>query len=448
MTVAFSTGAAIDSGSVSGRVAQAGKPASGMPIGLYRLDSLMTLPVYDSVLPTYVTTTNAEGAFSFRYLPDGTYALLGFDDLNRDERFNQLAEPFALPDRPIEVGGPTKLDKLSITVTRQDTISPAIVGATTTADNLVRLRLNEPIPTDLLKDHPGRLTMRCRSDTTSIFSAAGFLEADSAVNATVTAFFENLADGSYAVSLVYDSLASALLLDSLVFQRKEDKTAPTVQSMEPSEGSHFADVVKPAVKLSEPVDAARLKPSSFMLWQNDSTPVAIAYELKSPFVIELRPERLLPGRHYRLDIAEFDVVDHAGNKLGDSVLSRRFATLDRDSLGSVTGELSIALPGRAADPVVLAFQKAGETRRLRVTVAASALPAGPPADTTNAPRPFSIDLPAGRYLLSGFIDSDRDGRLFEGSMRPFRLAETRFIYPDTISVRARFETAGLSLKLE
>ncbi|MCH7691762.1 MAG: hypothetical protein IIA17_12070, partial [candidate division Zixibacteria bacterium] len=63
-------------------------------------------------------------------------------------------------------------------------------------------------------------------------------------------------------------------------------------------------------------------------------------------------------------------------------------------------------------------------------------------------KTFYIDLPAGKYLLSGYIDEDDSGRRGKGSVWPYTFAETYFKYDDTISVRARFETAGIELEVK
>jgi hypothetical protein len=57
--------------------------------------------------------------------------------------------------------------------------------------------------------------------------------------------------------------------------------------------------------------------------------------------------------------------------------------------------------------------------------------------------PFRVDLPSGSYSLSGFIDSDNDGKQGRGGVWPYRLAETSAISTDTVKVRARFETTGI-----
>jgi len=63
-------------------------------------------------------------------------------------------------------------------------------------------------------------------------------------------------------------------------------------------------------------------------------------------------------------------------------------------------------------------------------------------------KTFKIDLPAGKYILSGYIDEDDSGGRGKGSVLPYTFAETYFKYDDTISVRARFETAEIELEVK
>jgi hypothetical protein len=146
------------------------------------------------------------------------------------------------------------------------------------------------------------------------------------------------------------------------------------------------------------------------------------------FHVRFESADIQPGGNYRLAIAEFDIADLAGNTLGDSLREYTFGILDEDSLGSVAGSIHIDLPDRQDDMAALQFAKVGTDQVFDLVVATG---------------DFIISLPAGRYLLSGFIDSDRNGKRFTGSIYPFALAETHAIHPDTIAVRARFETTDI-----
>ena len=168
------------------------------------------------------------------------------------------------------------------------------------------------------------------------------------------------------------------------------------------------------------------------MWKNDTIPILIAYRFLDPFRIGFTAQ-LEPGGNYRLDAAEFDFVDMAGNLLGDSLYSTRFAIFDADSLGSIAGQIVSRPVSREGEPAVVSFRPVGRTGSYTVTTAGNA---------------FRIDLPAGKYLISAFLDANLDGELTNGRLVPYELSETRMTYADTVAVRARFETAGIELTFE
>ena len=86
------------------------------------------------------------------------------------------------------------------------------------------------------------------------------------------------------------------------------------------------------------------------------------------FRLALEPEEIESGQSYRLDVVEPDLVDLAGNPLGDSLASYSFSTLDKDSLGSVTGKIEIALTDRQRNAVLLTFNRVADQRTFEYTV--------------------------------------------------------------------------------
>ena len=114
--------------------------------------------------------------------------------------------------------------------------------------------------------------------------------------------------------------------------------------------------------------------------------------------------------------------------MGDSLISYNFSILDTDSLGAISGRVVVDLPDKSNLPIKLFFNKTGSKDSFKLNIDS---------------EEFKIDVPAGKYLLSGFIDSDLNGEKGNGTIFPFRLAETMAFYPDTISVRARFETSEI-----
>jgi len=432
ISIAFSTGDAIDSGRVAGRIIEDNLAATGYVASLYRMDDLGDSVMFDSIYPYYATSTDKEGRFEFRYLPDGEYRLIGFRDKNHNERFNPLREPFALPDRAVTVGGDLSLDDLVMSVTTYDTLTPEIISAVITNDDLLRLRLNQSISLDLLNPHPANLQLLSIEDSQlpGTYSALGFLEYGETESISITASFDSLPVGSFRIELFYDAAQDPLIFESVEVRESEDKAIPTIISFRPENRPMFVSEVEVDVTFSEPIDTSRLTDESFLLLEDDEAAIPIQHNQPSPFTLAFEVKDLKPGRKYRMDIAEFDIYDAAGNQLGDSLTSYEFSTLDEDSLGSISGEIAIDLRDRDDAPVVLSFHQVSTTRSFKV-----------PLESLR----FHTPLPPGDYLLSGFIDEDQNGRVTPGTVIPARLAETQTFYPDTISVRARFETAGILL---
>jgi hypothetical protein len=281
-----------------------------------------------------------------------------------------------------------------------------------------------------------------------VLRADGVLETDTSFTKLVSAHVPGLKDGTYRLSLTYNAGEAALVDDSLYVDAKDDKTAPTVERFTPGTASYYAEQVDLSLTFSEPVDASLLSDQSFILWESDSLPLMVDRRMDGPFTVDLTPSRMLPGKAYRLDIAENEVADLSGNQLGDSILSYSFSTLDRDSLGSLSGRVAVLLPDRVSAPVVMSLERVGKSEVFHLTAEKPPEAPGQIQDTTRTFRAFSIVLPPGQYLLSGFVDQNRDGKRNLGGVDPYELAETLADFPDTVSVRARFETSGILFEID
>ncbi|HWR82688.1 MAG TPA: Ig-like domain-containing protein [Candidatus Deferrimicrobium sp.] len=432
--IAFSTAPTIDSGAVAGYVYSQGKPAAGTLVGLFRAGTFQdSITAYDSLYPDYLGQASREGYFRFAFLPRQEYQLVAFDDKNRNERFEPKREGFALPDRPVVVGGDFPLENLQLALTTQDTASPEVIAAAYTADRIVRLRLSRTIPLDLMRQYAHNVTLRSQADTTQVITANALLESDTNVASILHVYFGALNDGLYQVDLTYDVSRPVISYGNLSVKNVADKNPPTIERFSPDSKPRFVSQVKMQAVFSEAVDTAKITPETFVLRQKSGGQVPFTAKWHDVFHLLLEPSKLREGESYTLAVSEFDVVDLAGNALGDSLREYSFSTLDADSLGMVSGDVVVAIPGQQDTPSELTFRKIGTDQSY---------------ETTASGHQFKIDLPAGRYLITGFVDSDLDGKRGYGSIIPFSLAETWMAFPDTVSVRARFETAGLHLEFK
>ncbi len=98
ISLVFSTGSAVDSGQISGKVVHAisGSAVAEVVVGLYDRPRGLTdsLPAtgkaeLDSSAPRYRLRTTSEGTFSFRGLQPGAYQIVAFRDVNKNLRYEE-----------------------------------------------------------------------------------------------------------------------------------------------------------------------------------------------------------------------------------------------------------------------------------------------------------------------------------------------------------------------
>jgi hypothetical protein len=116
------------------------------------------------------------------------------------------------------------------------------------------------------------------------------------------------------------------------------------------------------------------------------------------------------------------LIDPVGNTAGPGTYSWRFAPLGEARMGVV--EIRIETAESISADIWLEARSLGDSRMARMLATGAEI--------------VTMTLPAGRWHVSGFVDSDRDGRWFPGSVSPFAFCEHRAVCSDTIDVRARF----------
>lgn len=428
-SIAFSTGETIDSGNISGQVFTDDKPAAGVLVALYDMAEQGTEGPFDSLYGQYIAQTSSGGRFAFSYLPDKEFRLIAFEDRNRDERFSPGRESFAVPDRAIVVNSELRLDDLRMVMTSQDTSAASISAASYSSDGMLRLRFSSPISPSPAVGEPSVVKVFPVGDTTVEFPGQVVAEPEGPMVSILVAYVGPLAEGVYRVELNYDSTALPLVFDSLKVRSTEDKKAPEMV-FEPGVHPEFIDDLKIQASFSEPLDTSIMTGETFQLFDDAEAQLALTYQWRDRLQLDFQSPDLRAGGKYRMTVTEFQIVDLAGNVMGDSLKEFRFSTIDPDSVGAILGDVEIALPGKTGHPVLLKFARVNSKQTFT-------LPVTPPE--------FKIELPAGKYLASGFIDSNGDGEIDRGSSVPYLLSETVTYHPDTITVRARFETAGISI---
>jgi len=219
----------------------------------------------------------------------------------------------------------------------------------------------------------------------------------------------------------------------MIVSSTEDESPPQLLYFQPEKkAAQTINDLQIQAWFSEAIDSNAMTENTWELFKKPDTKIPLTKKWISPLQLELIPIEPMLGGSYRLEATEFEIADLAGNRLGDSLREFSFSVLDDDSLGWVSGEVAVDIPGKETHSVVLT---------------AKGLKSDISYDLSVTDGIFYVQVPAGEYLFSAFVDSDGNGEKGNGSVSPFRLAETMFSWPDTISVRPRFETAGVELQI-
>ncbi|HEX2896577.1 MAG TPA: Ig-like domain-containing protein, partial [candidate division Zixibacteria bacterium] len=342
-------------------------------------------------------------------------------------------EPFAVPDREINLGTTRLPENLYLELSPPLSIQPKIVSAIVTADGLIKMRLNTKLQLDYLKENTGAIRFISASDSNKVYYARAFLESHLDTSSILTVYSQKIDSGKYSVSLQSDSATPPIIYDGLSVGEIKDKNLPLVLEFIPKDKQVFKKDAKLELLFNEPIDTAKTTTGTFSLKLDTLTSLNLVPRWSDPFHASLETSNLEEGGRYTLSLAEFEISDLAGNLLGDSIFTYEFIIISSDSLGSASGVVLVELAKKenAAKHLTFTNVQTKQTFDLKVTG-----------------NNFSTDLPAGKYLLSGFLDENGNAIRDVGSVRPNTFAETFSKSSDTISVRARFETAGIEFKFK
>ncbi|MBO6574190.1 MAG: Ig-like domain-containing protein [Rhodothermales bacterium] len=421
--VAFATGDRINQGRLAGTVVKAldGSPDAGLDIYAYLMpDSTApaTLPGPDRP-PDYRTQTDDAGRFSFSYLQEAPYFVLGVRDANRN-RFAEAGETLAWPPVPVVAAAPDS----SVTAgtwysARIDTTAPVLrrAAALTTArieltfDSDVRLVDRDGSRWELLDtltartmpvldayqphDEPRRVVLR----TNPFVGNAWEIWADGAVadSAGNTGVIGPLTFPSSARADTAQLRFEGFRVDTLAVESGVQFLYPETQA---------------ELLFSFPPDDAALRRGVAVL-DTSGQGIDWTWSTETGTAVALG---LPPGAPHRIEV---DLAAFAGP----------------DSLASVTVQPSPSrLLGELAGTVDPSLDSA---------VVRGWLDTRPPhivrPDSSGA---FVLDrLPGGSVLrLDLFLDLDGNGRWSFGSLAPFRAPEPIGWLDESPPVRARWET--------
>lgn len=440
-TLAFSTGDAIDQGTISGKVFDE-KP-EGVMMFAYILDGMNADTLDPShTKPDYITQTGKDGTFTFSNIRFAAYRIIGVRDEFRNLVYDRQTDQFGVTTNDVSLNeNAPQARELWFRLSREDTTKPFLTRAIALSRTQIQLRFSEPLDTasfssaamsltDTVGRNPVKILLATLEGADSLAAriiTAAPLDSGNAYKFTlpnVRDRVRNLIDSARA-SVVFTAVGGADTLRptcAIVGIRDSIREIP----LESSFAFHF----------SEPVH--RMITSGISLLDSAKNPVARDERWISAMSLLLTPRTQLSANSwYTLRVVWDSLRDLSENSWKDSVSLTRFQTLDVRTTGTIEGFVTDPESGNNLGQIFLTA-----TRILSPTPTVRTL-------RMNEPGKFRFDqLPEGRYTLSAFRDRDSSGMFSFGKPAPFVPSERFAISSDTLKVRARWAVEGVVVKFK
>jgi hypothetical protein len=439
-TLAFSTGATIDSGSVSGRVYDE-KP-EGVMIFAYRLDSLNWKRLDPGVeKPHNLTQTGKEGVFSLTHLRFGEYRLFAVRDEYKNLLYDVGVDQIGMYRQDVLVYiNHSAIEGVNFQLTKEDTTRPQLFGATAPNRNHVVLQFSKQLD-------PGRFSSNAFTviDTLSGDSlqvSGGFVDLQNP-RSLVLVTSEQKPEVGYRVTVrnAFDTVGTDIDPKSRTAgfggAASLDSLPPRVASVSVADSARQVPLdAGIQIQFDDAVDRQDIE-KAFSLLDSTGLRVSGTFDWETSAAFQFIPRNELQGREwYTLRMPLNAVIGPTGNRGRDSVFVRRFETVDKSKFGSLEGEVIDETSSNARSVIIVTAKepRGREARAYEAKVAGG--------------REFDIPrLPEGSYILSAYRDDDNSGMYSFGKPFPFQPSELFAVYGDTVKVRARWPLQGIVIHL-
>jgi Bacterial Ig-like domain len=437
-TLAFSTGDSIDQGTIAGKVFDA-KP-EGILIFAYHLDVIQTdtlNPIHTH--PDFVTQTGKEGVFALKNIPDGSYRVLAVRDELRNYLYDPGMDEVGVGFKNIRLADQNRsISNVLFQMIKEDTAHISLLSAQSKDQRHIALRFNKSVYPPGVRSGQFYLIDTVLHDSVRVLDWYAQPQQRS------------------VLTLVTDTLKSKAVYEvnvlTMALESGDSLMAPQRGIF--FEASDVRDTIRPKLQLI-PEDSARSVPFSQSIGMQfddavrrdmledgfallDSTGVWVkgSFNWIHSASVQYRPAQpLRSAEWYTVRLRGKSAMDHAGNMMRDSLVKRRFRTIDARQLSTISGTVTDSTFGKGE--IVVTATEAGETTPAKYSAV---------AETTG--RFMILNLPEGRYILQTFRDRDNTRVYSHGKAYPYMPAAPFAVYPDTLKMRARWPIEGVRIQIK
>jgi hypothetical protein len=420
---AFSTGAVIDSGSISGAVLPEEGQRTVYDIWAYRLADSTSLEFWKNI-PDYATQVDSTGSFSIKSLTDGRYLVIAIDDKNDDLFWDPSSESIGLPPALVNLTAEENIVGMLLHPARRDTIIASVTKASPINQHRISIEFSTPVPESLILNPKSFEIVSVGSDSIlshgQLFFAENgkiMLETDPQIKGRLYRLkplnLKTIWGNSFDTSGVR-------------FEGSDnpDTAGPRVLSTYPPDGSTgvFQDSCV-EMTFDERLNVIQF-PNEVKVIVDSTDTLVFSPFWQTPNKVRLRFAQRLPReKSIEVWLNPRRIVDLYQNHMPDSAFSFHFRLPPVDTVGSILAE--IENPPQAPVFGMLTDEKrGGEVYKGKFI-----------GNKLN----INAILP-GLYHFEYFEDSDKNSEWSPGIIAPFESSEISAILPDTIRVRSRWTT--------
>ncbi len=421
-TVALTSGEHIPGGKITGRV-YATDAVQGVLVGAWEThDTAAVRP--DVAPPLHISQTDLDGRFSLDYLPAGTYRLLCWDSRAGDRKYAPGVDRLGICWKDVELEADS-VRSLNLFTVKRDTLelAPAYVSAPDKQHLVVRM--NKPVGSALNRF----LTSISLTDTTGRVLSVRTSWMDPSDSSKIW-FLTDPQDSSreYRASFAGDTSGFTFTGSSL-----SDSAGPKLSSSFPKSGERDTPALAAGwVAFDDALESAKFADFvSLTIYDSISAPIEVAWAGANVIGWKvLKP--LEVGTRCKLSVVLSGLHDRQGNVGADTTWSATFSIADPALMGSIGGQVQ----GADSLTVLVGTRSIGGFRSKERT--ATAKPDGS----------YTIEgLDPGRYVVRSWVEREPDGVYTEGGLNPLLYSEPFAFRPDTVTVRARWESGGIDIIL-
>ncbi|MBS4028087.1 MAG: Ig-like domain-containing protein [Ignavibacteriales bacterium] len=434
-SLAFSTGSAIDSGKISGKVFD-DKP-SGVMIFAYsnRNYSFDTLSP-QKISPDYISQTGNDGTFTLDHLAKATYRLFAVRDDERNLLYDVSSNEIGVLTNDVFLEDSVK--DVQFRLSKEDETKPFLLSANAVSSTEIELNFSEPIDTTRLANgkfqiiniqHRELIVRNIFPDIPSLKKI--FLETqEQTLNELYNVIVSEIFDTSGNVINETQDTASFTSANPV------DTIPPSIVSLSPIIADSIRGIeLQPNILcvFNESINQKKIQ-TTFHLEDSTRKKVPFNLEMRTPRVVSISPnEKLKSVNWYTLSIILDSVEDKNGLHFNDSILVRHFKTVDEKDFGILKGKV---IAGENDSAHYFVSVKNIERRNYIQQV------------EVNEKNEFEFDnLVQGKYVLSTFRDDDGNKKYSYGKSFPFHPSEIFTESSDTLKVRARWSVEGVQITI-